>query len=103
MGAVHSFRVGVGVGTLEQSAQCVLRAGELLRAGGFGEAAIDIEDVFWNPIFQDDWSMGTPNPSNDSLNPFCPSAFPWHADPLHPNRLNNGITSWIKSTAEKHG
>ncbi len=35
----------------------------------------------------------------ESLNPFCPSAFPWHADALQPNRLSSGITSWVKSTA----
>ena len=56
MGAVHSFRVGVGVGTLEQSAQCVLRAGELLRAGGFGEAAIE-EFVRGAGLGSSTWSL----------------------------------------------
>lgn len=41
LGAVRAFRAGaVGVGSRDQRALCALRAGELLRAGGFGEAAI---------------------------------------------------------------
>lgn len=41
MGAVRSFRAGVGgVGTRNQRALCAFRAGELLRAGGLHEAAL---------------------------------------------------------------
>ena len=41
--------------------------------------------------------------NTESLKPFCPSALPWHAEPLQPNRLSRGITSCAKSTAAPVG